>query len=54
MLVRTTRIAIGQLSRLRAIVGRAIVLQFAVEVVVWQDVAAIRFGAVGWSRLDGI
>jgi hypothetical protein len=39
----------GQLSQLRAIVGRAIVLQCGVEVVVWQDVAAIPYGA-DWAE----
>src|ERR1700677_1227503 len=39
----------GQLSQLRAIVGKAIVLQCGVEVVVWQDVAAIPYGA-DWAE----
>jgi hypothetical protein len=40
----------GQLSQLRAIVGKAIVLQCGVEVVVWQDVAAIPYGA-DWAEM---
>src|ERR1700677_931814 len=40
----------GRLRQLRAIVGKAIVLQSGVEVVVWQDVAAIPYGA-DWAEV---
>jgi len=39
----------GQLSQLRAIVGKAIGLQFGGEVTLWQDVAAIPHGA-DWAE----
>ena len=39
----------GQLSQLRAIVGKAIVLQCGVEVTLWQDIAAIPYGA-DWAE----
>ncbi|MGD0639341.1 MAG: toll/interleukin-1 receptor domain-containing protein [Roseiarcus sp.] len=35
----------GQLSQLRAIVGKAINLQYGEELTLWQDIAAIPFGA---------
>jgi hypothetical protein len=39
----------GQLSQLRAIVGKAIVLQYGVEVTLWQDISAIPYGA-DWAE----
>ena len=39
----------GQLSQLRAIVGKAIVLQYGVDVTLWQDIAAIPYGA-DWAE----
>jgi hypothetical protein len=39
----------GQLSLLRAIVGRAVSLQYGAEIQLWQDVAAIPFGA-DWAE----
>ncbi|MGD0186508.1 MAG: SUMF1/EgtB/PvdO family nonheme iron enzyme [Roseiarcus sp.] len=39
----------GQLSLLRAIVGKQIVLQCGVEVTLWQDIAAIPYGA-DWAE----
>jgi len=39
----------GQLSQLRAIVGKQIGLQFGAEVTLWQDIAAIPYGA-DWAE----
>jgi uncharacterized membrane protein YeaQ/YmgE (transglycosylase-associated protein family) len=39
----------GQLSQLRAIVGKAIVLQYGTEVTLWQDISAIPYGA-DWAE----
>ena len=39
----------GQLSQLRAIVGKAIVLQYGVDVTLWQDISAIPYGA-DWAE----
>ncbi len=39
----------GQLSKLRAIVGKAIVLQHGGKAILWQDVAALPYGA-DWAR----
>jgi len=39
----------GQLSQLRAIFGKAIVLQYGVEVTLWQDISAIPYGA-DWAE----
>ena len=41
---KTTSNTDGQLSHLRALVGKAIVLQSGVEVVLWQDIATIPYG----------
>jgi uncharacterized membrane protein YeaQ/YmgE (transglycosylase-associated protein family) len=39
----------GQLSQLRAIVGKAIVLQHGTEVMLWQNISAIPYGA-DWAE----
>ena len=39
----------GQLSQLRAVIGRRIVLQCGVKVTLWQDLAAIPYGA-DWAE----